>query len=489
MNTLGPASDRLRLWTRGLLVVALAGAACAGTPSTDPNPPVPSASTPPSATNANALRVSASGRYLVDQGNRPWRVQADAGWLMSTEATPAQVDTYLATRKAQGFNSFYLMAMVYFSPNNYNGDPPFATPNVFSTAGGSVASEGYWAWIDSIIDKAAANGMVVMLSYTYLGYGGGAGGSGWYPVLLAQPSRQACTNWGNWLGNRYKNKANIIWLALGDYTPPAGSEGEARALAIINGIKAAGATQLILAEGSSPDDVPTIDAPAFASVLDMNSFYGYGPTGHGEDYVDADRAWRVSPAKPAWVQEGGYEYENNTGGFTGQPYETRRTRFWAVLGGGTAGDGFGSKDAWQWLNFPASLSTPGATYSTYAFQLFASMPWWDLRPSGTGAGYAGKVLVTAGGGTWGQLDYVTSALTPDGAYLLAYIPTTGGTNARTLTIDMTAMSGAARARWFNPATGVYTDIGSGFPNTGTRTFTSPGDNGTGTNDWVLALDV
>jgi chitodextrinase len=441
------------------------------------------------------LRVSASGRYLVDQFDVPWRVQADAAWLMSTNATPAQVDTYLSTRKSQGFNSFYLMAMVHpngygaapHAPNNASGDPPFATEGVFSTAGASVASERYWAWIDSIVDKAAAQGMVVMLAYTYLGYQGGP--QGWYEEVLRQPSRQACADWGYWLGSRYKDKSNVLWFALGDYTPVPGSEGEARTLAIIEGIKAAGATQLFMAEPSGGTGVPTIDAPAFASVLDMNSFYGYGLSGRGETYVEADRAWRALPPKPAWVQEGGYEYENNTGSFTGKPYETRRTRLWAVLGGGTAGDGFGSIDAWQWQNFPAGLSTPGAAYSTYAFALFASLPWWDLRPSGTAPGYAGKDLITAGRGTKGATDYVTSALTSDGQWLLAYIPTTGGTSARTITVDMTAMSGATRARWFNPATGVFTDIASGYDNTGTQGFTSPGNNGTGTNDWVLVLDA
>ncbi len=56
------------------------------------------------------LKVSPNGRYLVDQNDRPWRIQADAAWLMSSVATPDEVDQYLDTRQAQGFNSFYLMA-------------------------------------------------------------------------------------------------------------------------------------------------------------------------------------------------------------------------------------------------------------------------------------------------------------------------------------------------------------------------------------------
>ncbi|MEO8676982.1 MAG: PKD domain-containing protein, partial [Casimicrobiaceae bacterium] len=50
----------------------------------------------------------------------------------------------------------------------------------------------------------------------------------------------------------------------------------------------------------------------------------------------------------------------------------------------------------------------------------------------------------------------------------------------------------ARGRWYNPTSGVYTDITGGaytLANSGTRAFTTPGNNGTGTNDWVLVLDT
>jgi len=243
-----------------------------------------------------------------------------------------------------------------------------------------------------------------------------------------------------------------------------------------------------MAEPSGGDSNPILDAPAFASVLDLNSFYGYGPTGQGDCYLQAERSYRATPPKPVWVQEGGYEFENNTGKFTGQSYETRRTRFWSVLAGGTAGDGFGTRDVYQWLGLPGSLSTAGAAFAKHAFGLFASIPWWDLRPSGTGTGFAGRTLVTSGGGTKGAMDWVTSAVSGDGTTLMAYIPTTGGTVARTITVDMSAMSGTAQARWWDPAAGTFTSAGAGLANTGTRSFTSPGANGGGQNDWVLLLD-
>jgi hypothetical protein len=440
------------------------------------------------------LEVSDNGRYLVDAAGQPWRVQADAAWLMSSEATAEEVDQYLATRRAQGFNSFYLMAMVHpggygaaaHAPNNRAGDPPFATPDDFSTAGTSPESERYWAWIDSIIDKAAAHDMVVMLAYNYLGWNGGD--MGWYEAINEQPSREALYEWGRWLGTRYRDKPNVVWFGLGDFSPPAGSEGSLRTLASAQGIKDAGARQLFMAEPSPPDELPG-DHPDFGPVVDQNSFYGYGPEGIGTVYETADRAWRSTPTRPAWMQEGTYEYENNWSHFSGEPWDTRRGRFWSVLAGGTAGDGFGSRDVWQWQNIPDSLNTPGAEYSRYAFELFATLPWWELEPSGTDDGFAGIDLVPSGAGTWGQLDYITSAITAGHDWLLAYVPVTEQ-GPRTFTVDMAAMSGPARARWFDPATGGYVAISSGaeFENAGTREFTTPGTRDDGMDDWLLVLD-
>jgi hypothetical protein len=444
---------------------------------------------------AYPVKVSEDGRYLVDRDDRPWRVQADAGWLISSQSTPEELDQYLAIRQAQGFNSFYLMAMVHpggygefapDAPNNQFGDLPFATPGDFSTAGGSPASARYWDWIDSIIANAASHDMVVMLAYTYLGWRGGD--QGWYQDILSQPSRQSLFDWGAWLGKRYKDTPNLIWFGMGDYTPPAGSEGALRVRAIADGIKSTGASQPFMAEPSGPDEIPG-EAPEFGSIVDLNSFYGYGPGGVGTAYVTADRAWRFTPTKPAFMQEGTYEFENNLGHFSTQPWDTRRGRFWSVLAGGTAGDGFGSKDVWHWDRIPESLSSPGAQYSKYAFQLFASMPWWELQPSGTDAGFAGIQLVPAGGGTWGKPDYITAALTAGHDWLLAYVPVMQR-GERTFSVDMSALNGPIRARWFDPATGNYLAVSDGheYANSGVQEFTTPGIRGDGTDDWLLVLD-
>jgi hypothetical protein len=443
--------------------------------------------------SAFPLEVSDDHRYLEDQNGRPWRVQADAAWLMSSEATPEQVDQYLDTRKAQGFNSFYLMAAVHpggygaakHAPNNQAGDPPFATPGDFSTAGATPASERYWKWIDSIVDKAAQRNMVVMLAYNYLGWSGGD--MGWYADINAMPSMQSLHAWGEWIGRRYKDKPNIIWFGLGDFAPPPGTDGSKRVVEIAKGIKDAGATQLVMAEPNPPDEIPG-EHPDFGPLADMNSFYGYGPDGVGTTYETSKRAWNDTPTKPAWMQEGTYEFENNWGHYSGKPWDTRRGRFWSVLAGGTAGDGFGTRDVWQWQDIPDSLHTPGAEQSSYAFALFGSMPWWELRPSGKDPGAAGRDLVTEGAGTWGQLDYITSAITAHGDWLLAYVPVLEQ-GQRTFSVDMSSLTGPVRARWFDPTTGNFIAIASDLANTGSHSFTTPGKRDDGTDDWLLVLDT
>ncbi len=162
------------------------------------------------------------------------------------------------------------------------------------------------------------------------------------------------------------------------------------------------------------------------------------------------------------MQEGTYEFENNSGHFSGEPWDTRRGRFWSVLAGGTAGDGFGSQGRLAVGGHPGLAATPGAellerTPSTCS----PRMPWWELRPSGTDPGFAGRRA--RHGRRWhvGRLDYITSALTRRHDWLLAYVPVTGSGASGPSPSTCRALAGPVRARWFDPATGNYLAISDG----------------------------
>ena len=64
---------------------------------------------------------------------------------------------------------------------------------------------------------------------------------------------------------------------------------------------------------------------------------------------------------------------------------------------------------------------------------------------------------------------------------MAYI---GPGHSGSVTVDMSKLRSVVTARWFDPTSGNYTDIGS-FANSGTRAFNPPGSNRVGAADWVL----
>jgi hypothetical protein len=88
------------------------------------------------------------------------------------------------------------------------------------------------------------------------------------------------------------------------------------------------------------------------------------------------------------------------------------------------------------------------------------------------------------------MDWIVSAATAGGTLLLAYVP---DAHSASFTVVMSALSQSSRARWYDPASGTFSadPSGTGFalPNTGGHSFTVPGTNSAGANDWVLVLDT
>jgi hypothetical protein len=100
-------------------------------------------------------------------------------------------------------------------------------------------------------------------------------------------------------------------------------------------------------------------------------------------------------------------------------------------------------------------------------------------------------VVTSGYGTFnGQLgsfianDYVTAARTGDGSLVIAYLP-----KVRAVAVDMSKLSGPVTARWYDPSNGNMVAIGVSLANSGTRSFTPPGNNSEGDSDWILLLEA
>ena len=177
---------------------------------------------------------------------------------------------------------------------------------------------------------------------------------------------------------------------------------------------------------------------------------------------------------------------------------------------GATGQVYGSAHTWRLeKGWETKLDTVGAMELSYMKNLFATRKWYDLIPDQNhtvvaagydrAAEYIGRLstymgnrvrllamlkkitnLASVSGNT-----YATAARTSDGSLVIAYMPST-----RTVTVDMSKLSGSATALWYDPSRGLYKLIeGSPFSNTGKHAFTPPGKNGDGDEDWVLILET
>jgi hypothetical protein len=222
------------------------------------------------------------------------------------------------------------------------------------------------------------------------------------------------------------------------------------------------------------------DDQRWASVIDVSAAYTYYPT-----YAEVLKEYNRRPAQPVVLIEADYEFERAS-----TPAVLRRQEYWALLSG-AAGQLYGNAYTWPFkAGWQDKLDTPGAKQMAHVQALFGPRAWHQLVPDQKHA------VVTAGYGTFDATttagnrfvmtsDYVTAARTPNGALVLAYLP-----SRRTVTVDMKQLGGPATARWYDSSRGTYTAVaGSPLPNAGARAITPPGNNGDGDGDWVLVLET
>jgi hypothetical protein len=445
------------------------------------------------------LTVSANSRYLQDQQGTPFPIRSDAAWTLSVHATDAGQRSYLDQLVVKGFTAFHGMNIAHNNggdpyplinePNDINNTPPFTTPDQLDTA-----NDVYFARISRFIAEADRRGITVMLFHTYMGFAGGT--QGWEAVITsAHNTNTICFNWGVYLATKLPHK-NIQWMHMGDHT--ISGTALTRFQQIVAGIQSVRRTQLASSELDSPNTIAT-DQTGFAygtdpatSDMQFDWFYGWGASNNGRTYVTADRAYADTTTLPVMGGEmplAGFAFGPPTG-----RSDVRRYAHWAITAGATGGVSFGEGGRWDWPSDSAALATfsnVATADAALANAFYASIPWYLMRPSGTATGYAGRALIVSGGGA--NDTKITSCMTSTGSHLLAYCPVTGTTATQTFSVDLRSMNGSCRARWWNPTTGVYTDITGGLyslaNSLSAQSFVTPGDNGTSTNDWMLVIDA
>ncbi len=110
-----------------------------------------------------------------------------------------------------------------------NGTLPF-TNTIPSTSSYDLTTpnEAYFAYVDQIVRMAATNGIQVMLDPIETG--------GWLTTMLANGTTR-CRTYGQYLGNRYKNFPNIIWISGNDFQNWSTATNDAVVTAVALGIR------------------------------------------------------------------------------------------------------------------------------------------------------------------------------------------------------------------------------------------------------------
>lgn len=441
---------------------------------------------PPTASSAPAypLKVSANGRYLVDQNNTPFLIAGDTPQGLMSRLSEPEADRYFADRQAHGFNTAGWIDVVCagrdFPTNIYGATVDGIRPFTGFIGGGTdythydlgKPNEDYFMRLDHIVELAAKHRIFVFLDPMET--------AGWLS-MLRNNGLTVAYSYGQYLGNRYRKFPNIAWMNGNDFSGWRNPSDDALVRAVANGIKSADPHHIQTVEFNPPTG-SSLDDSTWAPIVSINGAYVYGPT-----YIQTLHNYNQTPLMPTFLVEAHYDLENvGKPPDYGTPAVLRREEYWAMLSGGK-GQFYGSFYTWSLASgWKYYLDTAGVTQFTIWKNFFSSLPWYDLAPD------QDHTVVTAGLGTYGDLqtrvsqsDFCTASKTPDGSFVVAYMPT-----ARTITVNMASLKAPANAKWFDPTNGAYATIsGQPFANTGIRQFTPPGNNYDGDTDWVLLLDA
>ncbi|MGD0696144.1 MAG: DUF4038 domain-containing protein [Terriglobia bacterium] len=418
------------------------------------------------------LKISNNGRYLVDQKGDPFLVVGDSPWSLIAQLDDRDIESYLEDRRNKGFSSIIVNLIEHkFStttPRTRSGLAPFRSPGDLSTP-----NPAYFDFAHKVIERAGQYGIVVWLAPAYLGYGGGD--EGFFREIKAG-GREKLHTYGRFVGRRFKDLPNIVWMLGGDYTPAKPDQWTVTELAAA--IREQDSTHLMTAHHSPESSA--VAAFGEQEWLAINTVYGYEKTLFRPMLAEYGR----KPARPFVLLETTYEDEHNS-----TPDQIRRQAYWAMLSG-ACGQFFGNNPIWHFDGpglFPAkttwqqALNATGSHNIALLRKLFIDLPWYQLVPDDNHA-----ILVEGYGSDTAT---ALTASTADRKLSVSYIPSTG-TDERELTVALGRFAEPVTARWYNPTNGRVVAVkGSPFVNRDTRHFRTPGDNGTRANDWLLVLDA
>ncbi len=416
------------------------------------------------------IRVSSNGRYFEDQSGKAFPYHADTCWTLIQSMNMGEVETYLNNRSDKGFTVVQFWALPIPFDGNCTGRGVSCKEGNHAPFHGGVnnmhdPNDAYFDVLDQIIYKAEQKGLVVNINPCWFGY------SFW--DWATKLTNYNAPIYGQYLGNRMKNHPNVMYWVCGDVDPNYGGNEKRDELdQLCNAIRSEDSDALISGHAATGNPSWNFwnNSGYGAGWYNYHSAYayGFGVTGARVWQQVRDGVHRNNPVGPTINIESFYEPQKGA-------EILRRNAWWTITVGG-AGHAYGHTDIWCFKGNWGALDATVAQHMRYLGKFFRENPW--------GANLANDEHGAIVSGHGGDDDKATGILASDGSWFYAYLPT-----GRTVGIDMSKLSmNPVTAKWYDPTNGNYQNIGD-YPNSGTRNFSTPGNNASGYSDWVLVLST
>ena len=426
------------------------------------------------------LKVSDNKRYLVHQDGTPFFWLGDTAWELFHRLNREEADQYLKKRAEQGFTVVQAVALAEFDglkePNPY-GETPLISDDP------TKPNEAYFKHIDYIVDKAAQYGIVIAFLPTW---GDKLFKSSWGqgPEIFNPTNARV---YGRYVGNRYKNRENIVWILGGDRNPRDGSQDVAVWRAMAEGIQEAvgGADKALISYHPQPNGMDGgslkwfHDEPWFDFTMHQNGHCRFTPV---YDYISV--SYNSQPTRPTMDAEPIYEDHpvcfNVKDLGTSNAYDVRVAAYLDLFAG-AHGHTYGCHDIWQMYSskrpsvngphiyWPEALDLPGANQMRHVRKLMSARPLLERVPD--------QSLIAEN--NLAAAERIQATRGKDFAFIYSAI-------GKPFTVNPGKISGqTVRATWYDPRTGKTQSAGT-FNNQQPQQFAPP-SKGYG-HDWVLVLD-
>ncbi len=421
------------------------------------------------------LKVSADGRYFVDQNNAPVFWLGTTQWQLWRDFTLEQSKLIIEKSKSHGF-TFIQVKLLGGGDGTNQKKSDGTQPNVYGEKpwiddNPLTPNEAFFKNVDAVVKMAADNGMFVLPAVYHQSY---------RTHITAENARA----WAKWLGQRYKDVPNIVWTS----TPQARKEFIPVIEELAAGLREGdGGRHLI---SFKPDPSPYSSSFMHdAKWLDFNSMQTWNAVKLIYPMLTYD--YRLTPAKPILMAEGAYEAGTEYG-FPVTPLWVRRQAYYTYLAG--AVHAYGHNDTWRVSpTWKEALDAPGAVQMGVLKQIFmARKEWWRLVPDQTVFASGGEIVEVAlpkydatekertayvrtlkpslsDGAATGDLLHL-AARHADGRWAMIYLA-----DKAAFSVNMNKIAAPkVNLSWVNPIDGHAISAGQ-EPNTGVKSFRTPDD--------------